>query len=359
MQYSAGYHFSWLLAFFSFVLLAGLRYKIGGDTIAYMNWYDDGVPTLSKMSLFNTSDANETQFDYLWVAFCSFCGLFSTDYFFMQFVHALVINSVYFYFIYKSTNYRFTALLIYFCLGFLYFNTEIMRESLAIAIFLLSISSFYRRKWIHYYIFSIIAFLFHSSALLLFFLPFISKIKVNKFFFYSIFILIPLIGVIWNLFQENIKLLFIFSNIESKAEAYFNDEYVPNINGIILMIFIYVIIPLLLTFLSNKTDRKDSPFIWLYIVFGILTVFNGVIFTRFQNYLFFPFIVWLADICFEIQIDYRPTLLGKKKLIILLIFMFFAGKHYTYFKEDDPGVYFYQRYLPYHSIITKQEVPFR
>lgn len=345
------------LAFSSFVLIAGVRYKIGGDTLTYMEWYEQGIPLLNEMSLFNMSNANDTHFDYLWVAFCTFCGLFSDDYFFMQFVHALIINTVYFYFIYKNTKYRFTALLLYFSMGFLYFNTEIMRESLAIAVFLLSLPSFYKKKWIRYYLFAVVAFLFHTSAMLIFFFPFFRFIRINKFFIYSILIIIPLTGIIWSFFQEYIQLFFIFSNIESKVTSYFDEKYAPNLNGIILMMIIYVILPLILVLLSKKDKKiKEAPFIWLYIVLGIFTIYNGTVFTRFQNYMFFPFIIWLSNVPFDARNILKPA---KARLIILLIFLFFAGRHYNYFKEDYMGVYFYERYFPYNSIVTKKEHPFR
>jgi hypothetical protein len=242
-------------------------------------------------------------------------------------------------------------------MGFFYFNTEIIRESLAIAVFLLSLPSFYKKKWIRYYLFAVVAFLFHTSAMLIFFFPFFRFIRINKFFIYSILIIIPLTGIIWSFFQEYIQLFFIFSNIESKVTSYFDEKYAPNLNGIILMMIIYVILPLILVLLSKKDKKiKEAPFIWLYIVLGIFTIYNGTVFTRFQNYMFFPFIIWLSNVPFDARNILKPA---KARLIILLIFLFFAGRHYNYFKEDYMGVYFYERYFPYNSIVTKKEHPFR
>ncbi len=348
MQKTSGYTFSYLFILLNFILIAGLRYKIGSDTLVYMEEY------IEYPSLFDLA-----RYDILWVLFCAICKTISKSFFFMQFVQALIINCIYFYFIYKNTNYRFTALFLYFIFGFLYFNTEIMRESLAVAIFLLSLHSFYKKKWIRYFLLVIIASLFHSSALITLFFPLVHRIKISNFFFYSILILTLLSNVLWKLFNESIHYFFILSSsIESKASAYLdNDAFIYNFNGILLGIIIYVLLPLIFVFLAKKyeqTNIKESPFLWLYILFGIFVVFNNTIFMRFQNYLFFPFIIFLSNFFFESKKSLKYIFLRKTKIAILLLSLF-IGRHYNYFKPDiTETTYIYNRYFPYHSIITKK-----
>lgn len=338
----------------AFILISGLRYKIGSDTLRYMDEYKY-YPNLFELSDYRFS---ETRYDFLWVFFCSTCKTFSDSYFFMQFILAIMINSIYFYFIYKSTNYRFTGLLLYFVFGFLYFNTEILRESLAVAIFLLSIHFFYEKKWIKYYLLAFIAILFHSSAFIVLVFPFFSKVKFNKSFIISLVIIAMFAGVIWTLFNEYIQTFFFVQSVRTKAEAYLNNElYIYNLKGIIYGLFTYVFIPLLFIIFYKKhfnNEIKEAPFVWLYIALGIFIIYNNTIFTRFQNYLFFPFIMFLTRFFIEFQhnkkkVLFQPVL--NLSLFVLLVF----GKYYNYFKPDiTETTYIYQRYFPYHSIITQK-----
>ena len=356
-----GIQFFWFASFAIIVLLAGLRYKVGGDTFAYLNNYDQ-YPAFSDFSSF---DFESAPYEYLWYVFCATCKLFSDSYFFMQFIHALLINSIYFYFIYKYVNYKFLGILLYFVFGFLYFNTEIMRESITVGVFLLSLDSFYEKKWIKYYLFIFLAFLFHSSALLLVIFPFFYKIKLNKFFIISILIVLLVANVLWQLFTDYIEYFVAISSVGNKVNSYLdNDDYLYNINGMIRSLFTYFLIPFIFAvfaFRNSKNEYKESPFVWLYIVFGVFTIFNQVIFSRFQNYVFFPFIVFLTNLCYEVsenRLD-KQLLVKDLKVFVLFVLLLF-GRYYSFFKLDlYDDSYVYQRYFPYYSIITEKVSPAR
>ncbi len=349
-----GYGFSYITMLLVFVLVAGLRYKIGSDTLVYMDEYTY-YPDLSQLFQY---DFTETRYDFLWVFFCALCKSISGSYFFMQFIHAIIINSIYFYFIYKNTKYRFTALFIYFILGFLYFNTEILRESLAVAFFLLAIRFFYEKKWTKYYLLVLIASLFHSSALIVLLFPLLSKIKLNMHFIISLLVVAALASVIWGVFNEYIQLLYNISSIEDKADAYLNnDAFIYNFNGILYGLFTYVLIPLLCVLFYRKyfKDPIDvAPFIWLYIAFGIFIVFNNTIFTRFQNYLFFPFIIFFSNLWNESR-ENKERIIIQPIQVMTLFFLLLFGSYYNYFKMDvTETTYIYQRYIPYHSILQNE-----
>jgi hypothetical protein len=349
-----GYKISYIIMLVLFVCVSGLRYKIGSDTLSYMEEYKY-LPNISQLF---KSGVFDTRYDFLWVVFCAVCKSISDSFFFMQFLHALIINSIYFYFIYNNTKYRFTAIFLYYVLGFLYFNTEILRESTAIAIFLLSISSYYRKNWLRYYVLGFFSFLFHSSALIVIVFPFLSKIKFNKAFILSLLIVMIMAGLVWQLFSTNIDLFFIVASIESKSRAYLNNEtYVSNFNGMVYGLITYMIVPLLAVFFHQKylkTNVVEAPFIWVYLAIGIFIVYNNTIFTRFQNYLFFPFILFLSNLIIESYRRRRKILFHTIKVTGIFVLLI-VGKYYNYFKPDiTQTTYIYQRYIPYHSILTKE-----
>lgn len=335
-------------------MLSGLRYKIGSDTLSYMHEYSM-YPDLSQLYSFHYDNS---RYNFLWIVFCSFCKSISESYFFMQFVHAVIINAIYFYFIYTNTKHRFFALLLYYLLGFLYFNTEILRESMAIAIFLLSLRSLNNNKWLKYYLFAYIAFLFHSSALIVFVFPFFKFIKINKSFFFSLIIIAITVNVLWSSFNDYISWFFFISNVENAAKTYLTDYYSFELKGIIWGLIVYAIIPTLFVFIAFKTKKeknyaKEAPLLWFYIVMGIFICFNNTIFMRLQNYTFFIFLIFITNLLKDKNDN--STLIAKVKSPFILLVLLLACRYYSYFKPDiTQTTYIYQRYYPYHSILTKE-----
>ena len=123
----------------------------------------------------------------------------------------------------------------------------------------------------------------------------------------------------------------------------------------------YIVIPLILLFFSKKYSQNNFfyyPFIWLYIFFGQFVIFNSIIFSRFENYLFFPYILFITNLIHQIRSDY--SLKTRNPIIILLIVLLLTPYTYTYLKQDfASNSRFYQRYIPYYSIINKQVSPER
>lgn len=56
---------------------------------------------------------------------------------------------------------------------------EVIRESFAIAFFLLSIDACLRKRWLIYYLYIAIAFLFHAGAIFLIIVPFLFNWKIR------------------------------------------------------------------------------------------------------------------------------------------------------------------------------------
>lgn len=350
----------WFICFGVFVLLAGLRYKVGADTFTYYYGYKD-YPDFSEFATFNFKDA---PYAFLWYVFCAICKTISSSFYFMQFVQAMIINLIYFHFIKKYAKAPFLGLLLFFIFGYIYFETEIMRESLAVGVFLLSIESFYERKWYKYFAFIAIAYFIHASALFLVILPLFRSIKLNKAFIISVLISLATASILWRIFNEYIVYLSAISIVDSKINTYLNDAYSSNINGMIRSLFTFFLVPFLFSFFAYRrslSNYREIPFVWLYIIFGLLTMFNTVVFTRFQNYLLFPFLLFLVNFFWDLGIlnKYRVMPIAKTKVIILLIGLFF-GRYYGYFLEDAQGSsYVYKRYFPYSSIIDKNDIPER
>ncbi len=368
LKIKRGYNFSYILTYIVFVLVAGLRYKVGGDTLNYMEGFDSyNYPTISFI-LQNGIGAVDSRYDPLWILFGSLCRSISDSFFFMQFMHSLIINAIYFHIIYKYTHNRFFTLLLYFLLGYLYLNTEIMRESMAVAVFLLSLQSYYDSKWVKYYFYAVIATLFHSSALVVFFFPLLKRIKLNKWFFIILISVAILSSYLWYKFMEQIEIFFFLSSVQDKVQNYIGhfDAYQLNMNGVIYGVLSYVVAPLLIVLFSKKYVSRNLPtssFILIYTLLGLFVVYNNTIFIRLQNYLFFPFLIFFSNtIYYSKKERISNGIINNKirKLKIIGIFLYLVVlRNYIYFRVDEVGEgdYVYQRYIPYISVFDKKDSP--
>ena len=77
------------------ILTAGVRYRIGLDTIRYMSSFEN-MPTLFNMTL---TDFKETRYDPIFYLLSIFSKTIYPDFVFFQILHATILNSIVFYFI--------------------------------------------------------------------------------------------------------------------------------------------------------------------------------------------------------------------------------------------------------------------
>ena len=107
------------------ILLAGLRYRVGGDTAQYMLFFEN-MPSLSELSSFKFMNNYYMPLWYVYTAvFKSFGG-----YFLFQMVQAIIVNTVFLWFFKKKCSRYFTAIVVYFLAYYFSLNMDIMRQAL-------------------------------------------------------------------------------------------------------------------------------------------------------------------------------------------------------------------------------------
>jgi len=342
------------LALIMLICVSGFRYKVGGDTIGYMEYFDD-IPYLWEVENFNFSLSS---FDPLWILFSSLCKSIVDDYFFLQFVHSVVINVIIFRFFKASTPYFSTAILIYFLFFYLYFTMEIMRESLAISMFLLAFPYYLKKRWLKYYLFASLAFLFHSSAIIVFIFPLFSKVKLTNL---SIILLVPLILVLQYVvvYQPALLNIILFTDrLSTKFEGY--SQMSASINGMIYYSFIYVFLPYLLVSYYRRFSANSELFKNFHFLYFLLAAFFVAItgFGRVLNYLT-PFMIvyfatFLNDFVKHAHFDRKV----RPLFAILICFVAFYPKIVYYLTNTSHLVQNtrkYNMYLPYTNMFTKEE----
>lgn len=298
------------------VCIAAFRYRMGVDSVMYEYEYPE-MPTLSQLWNYKFSDS---RYQPLYIIFTAIPRTFSKDFFGFQLFHAIVVNGVLFWFFNKYTRHVFTALSLYFLTLYFLLNMEVLRESLAVSVFLLAWPFFERKKWILYYIVCTIAVGFHISAILMYLLPVFWLPGLRQLFVFgkrTLIIIALLFGIgffIQKYFFDFLTVLNLTDNIQERVDAYKDNDLggsAMSIAGSVAYLVKFAIYPLMaLYFIShkkrlrrrfgdNKVDIDPKEYMTMWNVYiACLTLFI-TIFHRYINY-FSPFgILVISDWAFS------------------------------------------------------------
>lgn len=327
----------------------GLSYRLGWDTEWYMRAYRT-FPTLSNIpeDIMQRYDYAQPGFILLWLT----CRTLSPDYWLFHLIQCTFVNIAVFTFISRHTKYVFTASLIYYLCYSFYFNLEIVRESIAIGIFLLSYNYLDKHKWVKYYLCVFLSYMFHASALILVIFPIVKiyNLKLNyKFIIVLIifliggFIAVRYIGSIIGLFG---------GGIGRKITAYmvFRESDVFNANWYIFRLARNVLIPLCIIVIYRYILRRKIEFedmICLYILFGVGILYFEEISARFSNYPMPFYLLSIATLVGNyIKRTSRNKLIGYLTLAVILIV-------HTY--EPLKMTTQYHQYYPYEWVLDPKD----
>lgn len=349
----------YFVEFIILTFLMGLRYRVGGDSLRYEEYYLY-QPSLSE--LFKIKNWVLEGFQPGWTLLCALCKSISSEFWVLQLTQSLIVNGIIFYCANKYCRYRYSFILIYFLTQYLYFNCEIMREAIAVSIFVFSFKYLVTRNYLKYYTFCTIAFLFHASAIILFILPllylFIAKKKGLRLYLtllITAFCILLLSGLITAylstyIFSQNTFILAKINDIGTGSGL--------NIFGIIgkLLVLSPIIITQYCVTQSNKSDTEAENFILsMYLLVAIVGMFVLPL-NRLENYFVIFFLMYFTN--FICSSNYRRRLgaLIPTTVLIFSISQFIwyyslvvsNGTLNTEFRK-------YQRYVPYHSIIDPQK----
>lgn len=146
---------AFVLAGLSFFAVSAFRYDVGYD---YINRYANDYIKLGK-----GIDVKNLELGYKLLV--RICLIFTKDYAILFVVTSAIIIGLTFYTIYKESDYPAISVAIYFLTCFFFHSLNLMREYLAISVALFAYRYLVNKKYVIYAILSIIAFLFHSSSI--------------------------------------------------------------------------------------------------------------------------------------------------------------------------------------------------
>lgn len=356
-----------IIALLVMILVAGLRYRVGGDTLTFTNEFKE-YPKLSHLNLETFS-----QFRYapLWIILNSL-GRSLGDFVFVQLIAATLHIGIWGY-IAKQVcpSFLFSQLLIYYIFDFLMFNTEVMREGVAISFFLLAILALNRRQFIKMWLYAVIAFFFHQYAILVFLL------------FYAFYLFIgdkQILGVLSMFF---LIILFYFINKDYIAEYIlrlvgdshssntlllgirdysYNSYYTTSLwnwKGILFCLGRPLFMGILIMYtksIYNQLIRLDwrifASSVWLSILLTVCS-YSMPIVSRFYNY--FHFFTSILLILFIIKTAQRIVTQQRVLLYMsfILIFTMWEVREYMRPLSWEPSECWYVRYYPYSSVFDQ------
>ena len=310
------------------VLLMGFRYRVGMDTISYIDLYKD-VPAIEEMGF---GDFFNQPHEPAYILISSIVKSFTREFWPVQLIMSAIMTGCIFTFLYKRCANVFYGVFFFLLLQWLYFSTEIIRQSVAIGIFLLNWSNAEKKRWILYYLFSFLSISFHYSAVLIWVLPFVKFLKPNWFYI----VLCVAILSITPLIETLNKLLFL-GVMSDKVAIYVKDVDTVNMNWRIGE-FIKTGLPAILAVCMygiSKLKLKVRPIVLLQILFCCGAFAIPVIFQRFTNYTTVFVTVALAN-----YVSSREVRVMARVFVIGFICMTQSLYYYS----------MYPTWLPYESI---------
>lgn len=345
--------FWYRLMLLTFILIAGLRWRLGLDTPNYLGYFYHNYPPLSEFSFENYTISNHPLYVLINSAIISLGGRF----FVVQLIQSSIVNILIFKYIRKHSSYIFTCIFFYFtCYCYTEFNMEIMKGGISIVICLFAFDYILEKKILKGFALLVLALLFHVQTLILFVLPIFFFLRLNKtgvIFIIGAFVLgycLQLLLGEYVFLLENLE-----ENVADKAEGYAeSDKYgnqIHNWKYISVFFLPWAIYSLLSLLYMKKRDAQNSllriePIAIIGIMF-IMIQLNFQIAYRFVDYFRIHFLLLFTELFYGLAKDNR--LLSRSvayvRAFVVFVPLFFMIFFNNYLRRV--------QYYPYSSVIER------
>ena len=337
-----------------FILMAGLRYRLGVDTTAYLDRFYYRTPSLYKLKWDDLAFGTDPLYTLLNLFVLTLGGKFYV----VQLLNAAFVNILIFKYIKKHTDAVFISLFIYFIWQYAAINMEEMRASMSLAVCLFANDYMLEKKWAKGMVLYLIGCLFHASTIVVMVMPLLFFLHFNKV---GVVVLIGALifgFVIQSYVNDYLALIELNDAIEGKAEKYAESEkYMEkdlNIFGYIRAVipYLYGVVSIWLMRSGRLGYRltRMEPLIMIYLVFGMLNLGVPIAY-RFMRFYVIYYIMFIAEFMlflFQHNIERcSKNLIYTKTLVIMFPFFLFIALGRL--AEDK-----WPRYHPYSSIFDQQ-----
>ncbi len=341
-----------------FILVAGLRYRIGFDTINYMESFNSPFYPLLQDFTFSAKYGN----DILWVLLNSIGKSSPYGFYTVQLIQAAIVNITVFWFIRRHSPKPFLGILLFFLFQWWNFCFEAMRESIAISFYLFALDALLKGRGLkHYYLRIWPAIFFHTFGFVTLFFPLIKFIRVNRFLPVIFIVFLGFFFTISDLLNAIVAGMAGMENMAaSKATMYIESDLYGtsslSLAGIISL-FVSRVVPivyLIWVLHREKSAGYDTfiPYLICYVLVVLLRM-EVPIFFRFYNYFEIMLIIGITQ-AVSIRSNYRGYNLLPLTWILIIFMIVVRGYELTKPETDSAKDYrTYNRYIPYNSVFTE------
>lgn len=339
------------------ILLAGLRYRVGGDTLMYMSMYNEW-PAMDELKYF---DFEEALYNPLWYIYTSVAKSINEEFWVLQMIQAVIVNCTFFHFFRKySPQYYFSAILLYYVGYYCYFNMEIMREILCICILMLATDWLIEKKWIKYILASILAIQIHySAATMLLFPLFFIFLKKPSWTLQLVFMLAVLVVLnVVNVASLIVSVLPVDENFGELVEKYIDLQ--TSFAGLMVQLLKYLPVLGFIFIRSRCPDIYSDKFapIVMGVVFAYAMSMGFAGFERLVNY-FTPFvIVFIVHTIYNFisSMNLKNVQVSMMAMFASIVILSFNYGYYYLrdMSEFYPNTRFNIIFSPYYSIFNPE-----
>ena len=346
-------HRLWLMCGY-LICLSGFSYGLGADKFAYMQEFEMYPDTFSEVGNFIWIQFMTGGQMPLWTILNLAAKAVFHSFYAVQFIQSAAINIAVCFIVSKYTHRYFLFLLVYFfTLQFFVFNTEIMREGIALSFMLYGMHYWMNgRKWV-FFVMLPLGLMFHISAIIAILFPF-AFFKVNwktlGIAFLAAFLMWLLSDIV--LGHVMVSVLGGMGAIVEKILIY--SIQASTIFGFLRSAITNLVFPFIIMYsvLQLEQDeelyrRKEKMIAFMMILAVFASAFAG--FTRLYNYSRVFYLVMLADFIYML-FQYKEHLIMRVGVLAGTALLILSQYLISY---QSTNTYYYNFFFPYTCILDE------
>ena len=342
------------------VLYTGFSYRVGTDVGRYI--YEFEWIGWSDLNFDNLSLSHRQP---MWMFIQLVSKSILNSFVFFRVISSFVVTFCIFKYIERQTPFVFTAILFYFILMSFDVNFNILRQSMAIACFVLSCSFLKNGDLLYSYLFIFMAIMFHNSAFVLLIIPLIKFINVKSYFNASYIFMSIICLLILFIPKDNILFNYLMNSsddsLSSLSQIYLDSEY-GHSGFSLLKIIIYLCIFYFMAsyYKLSGASNIDIALFYIYIVCFISSASIPII-GRIKYYFTIFYILAACNAIFYFVNNNKSFVrLGRSVLyVILLLILLYSPVKYYFILNPRVGIRNGAQYYPYYSVFNPQLFPER
>lgn len=310
------------------ILIAGLRFRLGEDTINYLYMFYHDTPDLLDFDVDTFLSSDQPP---LWILLNSIVKTFGGKFFVVQIIQATILNTLMLKYFKKHCPYPFACVTLFFLWRYQWYSMVVMKAAIALSVILFANDFFLEKKYVKGILLILLATGFHQTSVLLLITPFLLFLRFNMIgvailfsaFFIGAFLQSKL-GDVFALFE-------MAEGMSNKLDDYLDSDFMTqnhNLNYFIVNIFPIIIYPVL-SLIYLKRNCKDAqilalePFIMIALIFQMMQ-FNINIMYRYI-YIYTPYYI-IFIVHFFVEFSKRSVVLEKtvafaRTFIVVLPFL--------------------------------------